>query len=219
MSIEQLPITPELEIYLNTYGVTDQPQLKALIQKTKKLPGANMQISALQGQFLQILIKSIGAKRILELGTFTGYSALAMALALPEAGYLLTCDTDEETVSVAKHYWEQAGVIHKIESRLGPALQTLDALIETENTLFDFIFIDADKANYAHYYEKSLLLLRSGGLLAIDNVLWEGEVANAHSVKKNADTLHALNQKVHADPRVQSVIIPISDGLTLAFKG
>lgn len=218
MSSHTISMTETLESYLYTNSVRDLPVLAKLRKKTKTMTGAEMQISPEQGQFMQVLLQSLAAKRVLELGTFTGYSALVMALALPEDGYVLTCDVSPETTQIAKRYWQEANMHHKIELRLGPALTSLDALIQAKCQPFDFVFIDADKGNYPHYYEKSLSLLRVGGMIAIDNVLWGGSVAEPVKTDERASIIHDLNVSIHRDKRVNACIVPIGDGLTLAVK-
>jgi caffeoyl-CoA O-methyltransferase len=178
-----------------------------------------MQISPDQGQFMALLIHLLGARRTLEIGVFTGYSSLAVALALPEDGRIIACDVHEEWTSVARRYWREAGVEKKIDLRLRPALETLDALIAGgEGGRFDFAFIDADKQNYANYFERALVLVRPGGLIAIDNVLWSGRVIDP--AVRDADTLaiRAFNEKLHGDERVWLSMLPVRDGLTLACK-
>ena len=178
-----------------------------------------MQIAPEQGQFMALLIELIGARKTLELGTFTGYSAAAVALALPNDGKVITCDIDETTAKVAQQFWEQAGVAHKIDLRLGPAVQTLDELLtQRQADTFDFAFIDADKENYAVYYEKCLQLVRKGGLIAIDNTLWSGAVADNQNQEKTTLAIRALNEMIYHDQRVSLSLVPIADGLTLARK-
>ena len=193
--------------------------LKELREETKKLTGAIMQISPEQGQFMALLVELLHAKKTLDVGTFTGYSALVVALALPQDGKVISCDVNPETTKVARTFWERAGVIDKIDLRLAPALQTLeDLLAHNEAGTFDFIFIDADKNNYIHYYEKALMLLRTGGLVAIDNVLWDGKVAEVPHEDATTKTIHALNELIHQDNRVSISMLPVGDGLTLARK-
>jgi predicted O-methyltransferase YrrM len=178
-----------------------------------------MQIAPEQGQFMALLVRLTGARRILEIGTFTGYSALAMALALPAEGRIVACDVSEAWTAVAKRYWQRAGVAGRIELRLAPALQTLDALIgEGGGGSFDFAFIDADKSRYLDYYERSLTLLRPGGLIAVDNTLWGGSVADPAKIDADTAAIRAFNAALHADPRIELSLVPIGDGLTLARK-
>ncbi|MFO0545804.1 MAG: O-methyltransferase, partial [Pseudanabaena sp.] len=172
-----------------------------------------------QGQLMALLIQLIGAKKTLEVGVFTGYSSLSVALALPEDGKVIACDVSEEYTSIARRYWEKAEVTHKIDLHIAPAIQTLDRLLtEGQANTFDFAFIDADKENYDGYYERSLQLVRQGGLIAIDNVLWSGRVIDPEF--QDADTLaiRALNEKLHQDERISLSLLPVSDGLTLALK-
>jgi caffeoyl-CoA O-methyltransferase len=178
-----------------------------------------MQISPEQGQFMALLAELIGARRVLEVGTFTGYSALAVALALPADGRIVACDVNEDTTAVARRYWAEAGVADKIELRLGPAVDTLEALLaEGGGETFDFAFIDADKVNYDAYYEGALALLRQGGLMVIDNVLWSGAVADPERQDADTSALRALNAKLHDDQRISLSLLPVSDGITLARK-
>jgi caffeoyl-CoA O-methyltransferase len=160
----------------------------------------------------------MGAKRCLEIGTFTGYSALAVALALPKDGSLVCCDVSEEWTNIGKPFWKKAGVDKKIDLRIGPALRTLDALLQTEKEKFDFVFIDADKDNYLRYFERCLELLRAGGLIAVDNVLWSGEVANPKAKDAMTVALRKFNDAVHKDERVDLALLSVGDGITLALK-
>jgi caffeoyl-CoA O-methyltransferase len=178
-----------------------------------------MQISPEQGQLMALLIRLLQARKILEIGVFTGYSSLIMALNLPQDGKIVACDISEEWTSIARRYWTDAGVIHKIDLRLAPALTTLDSLLANgEAETFDFAFIDADKKNYKEYYERSLRLLRPGGLIAVDNVLWSGRVADARNTEADTESIREFNRILRADPRIFLSLIPISDGLTLALK-
>jgi predicted O-methyltransferase YrrM len=178
-----------------------------------------MQISPEQGQFMALLVKLIGAKKTLEVGVFTGYSSLVVALALPADGKIVACDVSEEYTSVARRYWQQAGVADKIDLHIAPALETLDKLLTAgEAETFDFAFIDADKSNYDNYYERSLELIRPGGLIAIDNVLWSGKVADTEIQDNQTNKIRALNRKLHEDSRITLSLVPIADGLTLAMK-
>jgi caffeoyl-CoA O-methyltransferase len=180
---------------------------------------AGMQIGADQGQFMALLTKLTGARRCLEIGVFTGYSSISVALALPPDGKILACDVSEEWTAIARRYWKKAGVDSKIELRLGPAVETLEALLaKGESGKFDFAFIDADKGNYLAYYERVLKLLRPGGLIAIDNTLWSGEVANPDNQKPDTVALRALNDALHHDERIDVALLGIGDGVTLARK-
>jgi predicted O-methyltransferase YrrM len=178
-----------------------------------------MQIGAEQGQFMALLVKLIGARRCIEVGTYTGYSSLVVALALPADATLVTCDIDQETTAIARQFWREAGVDARIELRLQPALKTLTQLLAAGGAgSFDFAFIDADKPGYLDYYEKILELIRAGGLIAVDNTLWSGDVADATCNDRNTGALRAFNDHVHRDERVDLSLIPIGDGLTLARK-
>jgi predicted O-methyltransferase YrrM len=205
--------------YLKSVSLREPPILQRLREETAAHPRAVMQISPDQGQFIALLVQLLGARRTLEVGVFTGYSSLAVALALPADGSIVACDVSEEYTAIARRYWKEAGVDHMIDLRLRPALETLrDMLARGEHGRFDFAFIDADKSNYEGYYECSLELLRPGGLIAVDNVLWSGRVADP--AENDADTvaLRAFNRKLHADARVSLSMLPIADGLTLALK-
>ncbi len=205
--------------YIQSVSVREPAILKRLREETASHPMGGMQIPPEHGQFLALLIQLMGARRTLEIGVFTGYSSLAVALALPDDGRILACDVSEEYTSVARRYWKEAGVDHKIELRIKPARETLQELIsQWQHSRFDFAFIDADKANYDGYYEYAMELVRPGGLIAIDNVLWSGKVADPRV--NDADTLaiRALNQKLLADSRIDLSLLPVSDGLTLCYK-
>jgi predicted O-methyltransferase YrrM len=209
--------------YMNSVSVREPAILGKLREETASHPMGGMQIPPEHGQFLALLMQIIGARRTLEVGVFTGYSSLAVALALPDDGKILACDVSEEYTSVARRYWKEAGVDHMIELRLKPALETLHELIAQRqhnryDFAFDFAFIDADKANYEGYYECALELVRPGGLIAIDNVLWHGRVIDPDA--NDADTLaiRAINKKLLGDSRVSISMLPVSDGLTLACK-
>ncbi len=180
---------------------------------------ADFQIPPEQGQFMQLLTRAMGFKRAIEVGVFTGYSSLSVALAMPHDGRIVACDLNEEYTSIARCFWERAGVSHKIELRLGPALATLDSMISAgESGRYDFVFIDADKMNYAAYYERAVVLVRPGGLIAVDNTLWYGYVADP--TRQDADTraIRGLNRRILEDDRVHASLLPIADGLTLALK-
>ncbi|ESA33635.1 caffeoyl- o-methyltransferase [Leptolyngbya sp. Heron Island J] len=205
--------------YLLSVSLRESQILTQLRQETAQQPMSGMQISPYQGQFMALLLRLMGAKKVLEIGTFTGYSALWMALALPSDGTLTACDMNEEYGAIAHRYWQTAGVADKITLHLAPALDTLDNLLATgQADTFDFVFIDADKVNYGHYYEKSLDLLRPGGLIAIDNVLWSGAVADPTITDPDTLALRHLNQALHQDDRIELSLLPIADGLTLALK-
>ncbi len=219
MSARTLSITDELHGYLLTHTLREPPVLARLRQETQKLANAGMQISPEQGQFMRLLMEVLGARNCLEVGVFTGYSALSVALALPADGKLIACDVNEAWTSVGRRYWEEAGVAHKIELRLAPAAETLESLMSAGRAgTFDFAFIDADKSNYGIYYEKCLQLLRPGGLIAIDNALWGGRVADSGDMSPDTRAIAALNDHVHADERVNMSLLTIGDGLLLARK-
>ena len=219
MSNKTINLTPQLYEYLLDHSLREPSIMTALREATAELPEAIMQIAPDQAQFMSLLIKILGAKYALEIGTFTGYSALAVALALPDDGKLVCCDINREWTDIGRHHWQLAGVDHKIDLRLAPAMKTLKSLLADKDPInFDFVFIDADKENYLHYYEYSLKLLRIGGLIAIDNTLWSGDVIDAE--KKDVDTvaIREFNRFIHQDERVDISLLPIADGLTLARK-
>jgi predicted O-methyltransferase YrrM len=218
MTSRQLNLDDTLIGYLQAHSLREHPAQRALREATCGHRYAGMQIAPEQGQFMALLVKLIGAHRTLEIGVFTGYSALSVALALPDDGYLLACDISDDYTRIGRPHWEAAGVAGKIDLRLAPALQTLDAqLAQGQAGRYDFAFIDADKAGYDAYYERCLQLVRTGGLIAIDNVLWGGAVAKpADSVDTRA--LQQLNDKLQLDARVDLSMLPIGDGLTLARK-
>jgi predicted O-methyltransferase YrrM len=199
-----------------------EPELLARLREETRERFAErfgMQISPEQGQFMALLVQLMGARKTLEVGVFTGYSSLSVALALPEDGRIVACDVSEEWTSIARRYWEEAGVAHKIDLRLAPAIETLDALLAAgEAGTFDFAFIDADKGNYAAYYERALELLRPGGLVTIDNVLWSGRVADPSVDDADTAAIRELNEQLHRDERVALSLLPVGDGLTLALK-
>lgn len=218
MTNRSINLTEEVYDYLIGVSLREHPVLAALRDATRGHPRAGMQISPEQGQFMAMLVKLIGAKKTLEIGVFTGYSSLATALALPGDGRIVACDINAEFTAMGREHWARAGVAHKIDLRLAPATETLDALLAAgEAGNFDFAFIDADKTSYDGYYERCLKLLRPGGLVAIDNVLWDGDVARPSS---DADTvaLQNLNKKLHGDERIDLSMLPLGDGLTLARK-
>ena len=219
MARRSLALSEPIEDYLRQVSLREPAILQRLRDETRRMPQGGMQISPEQGQFMALLAKLVGARRCLEIGTFTGYSALVVALALPADGRILCCDVSETYTAVAKRYWAEAGVAGKIELRLGPALATLETLLgQGRAGTYDFAFIDADKENYDGYYEAALRLLRPGGLIAIDNVLWSGRVADPKAKDEETMALRALNAKLHDDERVDLSMLPIGDGLTLALK-
>ena len=219
MSRRTLALSEELYAYLLARGVRESDVGRRLREETAGLPMAQMQISPEQGAFMQMLVRLLGARRTLEIGTFTGYSALVVAEALPADGRVVACDVSAEWTAIGRRYWAEAGVAERIDLRLKPALETLDELLTGGGAgSFDFSFIDADKTNYDAYYERSLTLLRPGGLVAIDNTLWGGAVIDA--ARKDGDTraIRALNDKLREDRRADVVMLPVGDGLTLARK-
>jgi len=219
MSTRSIPLTDALYDYLLSVSLREHPLLRELRQRMAGDPLVELQIAPEQGQFMALLVRLIGARRCLELGVFTGYSSLATALALPEDGLLVACDVSEEWTAVARDYWQRAGVAHKIELRLAPALETLDALLAADGAgSFDFAFVDADKPNYPAYYERLLVLLRTGGLIAFDNTLWSGKVADPSVRDDNTEALRRLNTQLHHDRRIDLSLLPLADGLTLARK-
>ncbi|HAC65813.1 MAG TPA: SAM-dependent methyltransferase [Cyanothece sp. UBA12306] len=219
MSNKTLGLESKLYQYFQDVSVREPDILKELRGETAKHPMSMMQIAPEQGQFMALLVQLMGAKKTLEVGVFTGYSALAVALALPDDGKIIACDINEEYTAIARNYWQKAGVDHKIDLRIAPALETLEKLIaEGQTNTFDFAFIDADKSNYDHYYEQALKLVRTGGLIAIDNVLWGGKVADQDIQDNRTQKIRNLNDKIYQDPRVNISLVPIADGLTLALK-
>ncbi len=219
MSNKTLGLESQLYDYLLSVSLREPDILQQLREETADLPNAMMQIAPEQGQFMALLVQLLGATKTLEVGVFTGYSSLCVALALPPNGKIVACDVSEEYTAVARRYWEAAGVAEKIELQLAPALETLDKLLESgQAETFDFAFIDADKGNYYEYYERSLQLIRPGGLIAIDNVLWSGRVADPQERDGSTKAIRAFNEKLHQDERVTLSLVPIADGLTLALK-
>ena len=205
--------------YVINTSVREPEAARRLREETQKLPMAQMQISPDQAQFMQLLVKLIQAEKTLEVGVFTGYSALWVALGLPDDGRIIACDVSEEYTSIARPYWKEAGVEKKIDLRLRPATETLDELLAGGHAgTFDFAFIDADKTNYDNYYERSLKLLRTQGLIAIDNTIWSGRVADQSENDSDTVALRRLNEKLHRDDRVMLSMLTIGDGLTLAMK-
>ena len=218
MANRTLNLDDALYAYVLAHSLREHPAQTALREATKAHPHGGMQIGPEQGQLMALLVRLIGARRTIEIGVFTGYSALSVALALPADGYVLACDVSDEYTRIGKPYWEAAGVAHKIRLTLAPARATLDArLADGEANAFDFAFIDADKTSYDDYYERCLALVRPGGLIAIDNVLWGGSVARPATTPDTA-ALQALNDKLHHDERVDVCLVPIGDGLTLARR-
>jgi caffeoyl-CoA O-methyltransferase len=219
MSNKNLGLNDTLYDYLLAVSLRELPVQSRLREETARLPEASMQITPEQGQFMALLIRLMKAKRVLEIGVFTGYSALAMALALPEDGLITALDVRWDWTAIARRYWEMAGVSDKIDLRLAPALETLESLLaDGQAGRYDFAFIDADKENYDAYYERTLTLLRPGGLMVIDNVLWGGRVADAAADDPDTRAIRALNEKLRSDPRVFTSLIPVADGLALVLK-
>jgi len=219
MPSEDLTIGDELWEYIRRVTLREPELLRQLREETASDPNSSFQISAEQGQFMALLMHLIGARRTIEIGVYTGYSALAVALALPDDGRIIACDKNAEWTSVARRYWREAGVQHKIDLRLGPALATLDHLIAGgQQGRFDFVFIDADKTNYANYYERALVLLRPGGLIGVDNVLWYGRVIDASVDDPDTRAIRVFNQQLKNDDRVWLSMLAVRDGLTLACK-
>jgi predicted O-methyltransferase YrrM len=205
--------------YLLSVSVREPEIARRLREETQQLKNAQMQIGPDQGQFMQLLVQLLRARKTLEVGVFTGYSALWVAMGLPDDGRMIACDISEEYTAVAKRYWKQAGVDQKIDLRLRSARDTLDELVKTgEAGTFDFAFIDADKTNYENYYERSLQLLRVGGLIAIDNTIWSGRVADPREQDADTVAIRRLNEKVFRDERVTVSMLTVGDGLTLAMK-
>jgi predicted O-methyltransferase YrrM len=219
MSRRTLSLTDSLYDYIVAHSVREPPLLARLREVTAALPDSNMQISPEQGQFLALLVKLIGASRCIEVGTYTGYSSLAVALALPADGRLVACDINSTTTAIARQFWREAGIESRIELRLQAALKSLDELLAAGGAgAFDFAFIDADKTSYQAYYEKLLVLMRPGGLIAVDNTLWSGRVADPIDMDADTAALRVFNDHVHGDERVDLSLIPVADGLTLLRK-
>src|SRR4051812_39218505 len=218
MANRTLSLSDALHAYLVEHSVRKPDILSRLRAETAQDSMSMMQISPEQGQFMQLLVRLMGAKQCLEIGVFTGYSSLAIALALPTDGRIAACDVSEQWTAIARKYWKEAGVADKIQLYIAPALATLDKLIASETGQFDFVFIDADKVNYLNYYERALVLARRGGLIAIDNTLWGGQVVDLASQSEDTQAIRRLNEKLRLDSRVQISLLPIGDGLTLALK-
>jgi caffeoyl-CoA O-methyltransferase len=219
MSSRTIVLTDEIHQYLLKHSLREPRVLSDLRKATARLPGARMQISPEQGQFMQLLARLVGAKRCVEVGVFTGYSSLVVALALPASGRIVACDVNEEWTAIARRFWKRAGVEGKIDLRIGPATQTLDLLLAAGGAgHYDFAFIDADKENCAAYYERCLKLVRRGGLIAVDNTLWSGRVTQPSVRDADTVAIRAFNRKVHRDRRVEMSLLPLGDGLTLLLK-
>lgn len=219
MTIATLNLTERVYDYILSVSLRETETLRALREETAGFPNPNMQISPDQGQFLALLLAVMGARKVIEVGVFTGYSSLWMAGALPEDGRIIACDVNEEYTAVARRYWEAAGIAHKVELRLAPAIKTLDSLIaDGEAGTVDFVFLDALKTEYRDYYERALTLLRPGGVIAIDNTLWDGKVADPGVRDEATLALKALNRFLHGDERVDLSLLTVADGLTLCRK-
>jgi caffeoyl-CoA O-methyltransferase len=219
VSNRTISLDERLYEYMMRVSSREPDVLRRLRAETLTLPRSGMQIAPEQGQFMALLVRLIGARRCLEVGVFTGYSSLAVAAALPADGLIVACDVSEDYTAIAREFWDRAGVAGKIDLRLAPALETLDALLTAgEAETFDFAFIDADKVNYESYYERTLALLRPGGLVAVDNTLWSGSLVEPAEDDEDAQALAAFNQHLLADERVDLSLLPLGDGLTLARK-
>ena len=219
MQKSDLGLDDMLYEYLLKVSLREADVLRRLREETAAMPLSIMQIAPEQGQFMALLVELMGATRCIEVGVFTGYSSLAVALALPPKGRITACDISEEFTAVARRYWAEAGVDHMIDLHLAPALETLDGLIaEGAKGSYDFAFIDAEKTEYADYYERLLTLLRPGGLILVDNVLWSGKVADPAIDSDDTVALRAFNEKLKADERISLSMLPVADGLTLARK-
>lgn len=219
MSNRSIGLTDALQDYIVKHSVREPEVLRRLREETARLPEHGMQIAPEQGQFMALLIRLMGARLALEVGVFTGYSSTAVALALPDDGRLTACDVSEEYTAVARRYWKEAGVENKIELRLGPARETLDRLLDEGGAhQYDFAFIDADKESYDAYYERTLALVRPGGLILLDNVLRDGRVVDPDAKDAATEAVRAINVKLVADERVEVSLLPLADGLTLAMK-
>jgi predicted O-methyltransferase YrrM len=219
MGRETLNLDGPLLPYFLAHAFREPPILARLRAETATMTEAGMQIAPEQGALMRLLVQLAQARQCIEVGTFTGYSALVTALALPEGGRLVCCDVSETYTAVARRYWAEAGVAHRIELRLGPARDTLDDLLEAGRAgTIDQVFLDADKANYGAYYDRALKLLRPGGLLLVDNTLWSGRVAEPSDASADTQAIRALNARIQADARVEHCLVPIGDGLTLARK-
>lgn len=219
MSRSFVPVTPEIAAYIRATTLHEAPILARLREETATLPMAGMQISPEQGQFMQMLTRLTGAKRYVEVGTFTGYSALAVALAMPADGRAVCCDVNAEWTAIGRRFWQEAGVAQKIDLRLAPGTETLAKLrAEGGDGGFDLAFIDADKGNYVAYYEHCVALVRANGVILVDNVLWNGKVADPAVYTDDTRAIRALNTRVANDPRVEASLLPVGDGLMMARK-
>ena len=219
MSRESINLSGPLQAYVRSFGMREDADLAALREETANHPWAGMQISPEQGQLMALLVRLLGARKTLEVGVFTGYSAMVVAKALGPKGKVVALDVSEEFTAIARRHWAKAGIADRIDLRLQPATDSLKALVAAgESNTFDFAFIDADKSNYDAYYEYALKLVRRGGLIAVDNVLWQGKVIDSTDQTVDTVAIRAINQKIHDDSRVEASLVPIGDGLTLALK-
>jgi len=208
-------VDPKVEEYAEAHSTPDGELFERLAAETReKTTAPQMMVGRLEGRFLGLLVSTLRAKRVLELGTFTGYSSISMALALPSGGRVITCDVDEETTAIARRYAEEAGVADRIDYRLGPALETIDEL----DGPFDLVFIDADKPNYVNYYEATLPLLAAGGLMVVDNTLWSGRIVDPEDNDDTTRAIRELNDRVFDDPRVENVLLSVRDGMNLVWR-
>lgn len=219
MSNKTFTMSDTLGEYMQSVSLREPDVLTRLREETSRLSMSMMQIAPEQGQFMQLLVKALGIRRAIEVGVFTGYSTLCVALAMPDDGRIVACDVNKKWTDIAQRYWKEADVDNKIELRLAPALETLDTLIDEQlQNKFDFAFIDADKEGYKDYYERALALIRPGGLIAIDNTLWNGSVADESNQTESTQAIRDINRHLHTDERVDISLLPIGDGLTLALK-
>jgi len=220
MTSKTLSLTPELYRYLQDHSLREPATMQAIREATlSKTNLSHIQVAPEQGQFMALLVKLMGAKRIIEVGTFAGYSTAWLASALPDEGELIACEIDADRVAIGQTFWDKAGLSDKITLRIGPALESLKALVSDGQTnAFDFVFIDADKQNYINYYELALQLIKPGGLIAIDNTLWSGKLANPSVHDPSTEAIRSLNSHLLNDQRVEISLVPIGDGLTLAYK-
>ena len=218
MNNKTIHITDELYRYILDHNLQETDVQRALREHTASMPESGLQIAPEQTSLIQMLARLAGARRTLEIGVFTGYSALAVALTLPADGELVACELNAEGIEIARRFWKEAGVEDRIDVRLGPALDSLDAMIEAgERESFDFAFIDADKPNYVNYYERAMTLVRPGGLIAVDNTLWQGKIA-VTTPDEHTAAIQQLNDRVHSDERVHPALVNVGDGMTLALK-
>lgn len=219
MSRDSINLSGPLQAYIRSFGMREDADLAALREETATHPSATMQIAPEEGQLMALLVRLLGARKTLEVGVFTGYSAMVVAKAMGPRGRVIALDISEEFTKIARLHWARAGVAERIDLRVRPAIESLEALVSAgESNTFDFAFIDADKSSYDAYYEYALKLVRPGGLIAIDNVLWDGKVADSADQSANTVAIRAINRKIHGDKRVEVSIVPVGDGLTLALK-